>query len=142
MLTGDPLMCVVIMAGERPKAEVETGIDMFAETIGSIDDDDYFLKNSGKGKKFPGGPTCMVHGIKVPCLVRWSPKGSMTSEILVDICATLDHLKVFDRSNGAMPFFLLNGHGSRVELPFLEYVNHPEHLWCACIGVPYGTDLQ
>ena len=65
----------------------------------------------------------------------------MTSEILVDICATLDHLKVFDRSNGAMPFFLLDGHGSRVELPFLEYVNHPEHLWCACIGVPYGTDL-
>jgi len=40
-----------------------------------------------------------------------------------------------------MPFFLLDGHQSRIELPFLEYVNHPDHPWCACIGVPYGTDL-
>ena len=65
----------------------------------------------------------------------------MTSEILRDICATLDHLEVFDRSTGAMPFFLLDGHGSRIELPFLEYINDPSHLWCAYIGVPYGTDI-
>ena len=42
---------------------------MFAKTIGNIDDDDYFLKNSRKVKKFPSGPTCVVKGIKVPCLV-------------------------------------------------------------------------
>ena len=65
----------------------------------------------------------------------------MTSEILVDICATLDHLKVFDRSDGAMPLFLLDSHCSRVELTFLEYVNNPEHIWCAYIVVTYGTDL-
>ena len=65
----------------------------------------------------------------------------MTSEILRDICATLDHLEVFDRSTGAMPFFLLDGHGSRIELPFLEYINDPLHLWCLCLGVPYGTDI-
>ena len=42
---------------------------MFAKTIGNIDDNDYFLKNSGKGKKFPGGPTCVVKGIEMLCLV-------------------------------------------------------------------------
>ena len=65
----------------------------------------------------------------------------MTPEILRDICAELDFLGVFDRSGGCMPFFLLDGHGSRIQLPFLEYVNNALHLWCACIGVPYGTDL-
>ena len=141
LLSGDPRMCVLIMAGDRLRTEVETGIDMFAKTIGNINEDDYFLKNSKKGKRFPGSPTCVVKGIEVPRLVRWSPKRSMTSEILVDICATIDYCDVFDRSDGAMSFFLLDGHGSRVELPFLEYVNNPEYLGCACIVVPYGTDL-
>jgi len=141
LLNGKTLMYVVFMVGERPKAEVETGIDMFATVIGSVNDDNYFEKNTGEGKKNPCGPTCTVRGVEVPTLVRWSPKGSITSEILVDICATLDHLKVFDRLTGAMPFFLLDGHQSRIELPFLEYVNHPDHPWCLCIGVPYGTDL-
>merc|ERR1740124_632598 len=131
-----------MMAGENPKAEVETGINVFAEAVGSVGDNDYFEKNSGKDKKYPCGPTCTVRGVKVPCLVRWSPKGSITSEILADICGTLDYLKMFDRSGGTMPFFLLDGHGSQIELPFLEYLNNPYHPWCACIGVPYGTDLQ
>ena len=64
----------------------------------------------------------------------------MSSEILRDICAELDFLQVFDRSN-AMPFFLLDGHGSRIQLPFLEYDNNSLHSWCACIGVPYGTGM-
>lgn len=135
-------MCVVIMAGEKPKAEVETGIDVFVDAVGSVGDDDYFEKNSGKDKKYPYGPTCTVRGVKVLCLVRWSPKGSITSEILAEIYEVLDYLKVFDRSGGAIPFFLLDGHGSRVELPFLKYVNNPDHMWCACLGVPYGTDLR
>lgn len=84
----------------------------------------------------------MVNGIEVPCLVQRSPKGSMTSEILVDICATFDRLKVSDRSDEAMPYFSLDGHGSWVELPFPEYVNNLEHLWCACLGMLYDTDLS
>ena len=52
----------------------------------------------------------------------------MILEILVDIFSTLDRLNVFNRSDGEMPFFLLDGHSSRVEHPFLEYVNNPEHL--------------
>jgi len=142
LLTGRPLMCVVIMAGDKPKPEVETGIDIFADQIGASTDRDYIKNNTGKGRKFPGGTTCIINGKEVPCFVWWSTKGSMTSEILRDICAELDFLGVFDRSGGCMPFFLLDGHGSRIQLPFLEYVNNALHLWCACIGVPYSTDLS
>jgi len=138
LLTGDPLICVVIMAGDNPKPKVETGIDFFVEQIGASTDRDYIINNTDKGRKFPGGPTCIIRRVEVPCFVRWSTKGSMTSEILRGICVELDFLQVFDCSN-AMPFFLLNGHGSRIQLPFLEYVNNPLHSWCAYIGVPYGT---
>lgn len=101
-----------------------------------------FIKaNSGKGKRFPGGPTCAYKGVKVPCMCRWTEKGSITSEILRDIVKTLDSLDLFDRSNGKRPFFLLDGHGSRFELPFLQYINDKNHEWSACIGVPYGTSL-
>ena len=36
---------------------------------------------------------------------------------------------------------LLDGHQSRLQLPFLNYINHPEDNWVVCIGVPYGTAL-
>ena len=65
----------------------------------------------------------------------------MTSDILRDIVATLDHLDIFDRYNGMRPFFLLDGHGSRLELPFLSYINDKAYEWDVCIGVPYGTSL-
>ena len=58
LLDGRPLMCMVIMTGENPKAEVETGIDVFAEAVGHVYDNDYFEKNTGKGKKYPCRPTC------------------------------------------------------------------------------------
>jgi hypothetical protein len=37
------------------------------------------------------------------------------------------------------PFLLVDGHGSRFELPFLDYIHNPEHPWTVAIGVPYGT---
>jgi hypothetical protein len=36
-------------------------------------------------------------------------------------------------------FLLLDGHGSRFELPFQEYITNKSHEWKVCIGVPYGT---
>ena len=60
---------------------------------------------------------------------------------LKDILRTLDELEVFPRVNGLKPFLLVDGHGSRLEIPFLEYINEPDHEWVVCIGVPYGTDL-
>ena len=77
----------------------------------------------------------------MPCLTRWSPNGSITSAILIDILATLDHIKCIDRSSGRKPFLLVDGHGSRFQLDFLKYVIDPCHEWVVVIGVPYGTAL-
>ena len=53
----------------------------------------------------------------------------------------MDDCWVFDRTDGVSPFLLLDGHGSRFELPFLEYINNDEYKWRVCIGVPYGTNI-
>ena len=45
------------------------------------------------------------------------------------------------RSNGLVPFVLLDGHNSRFDLEFLQYINDVQHKWNVCIGVPYGTAL-
>ena len=57
-------------------------------------------------------------------MCRWSENGSVTSEI-----------------TGKLPFFLVDGHGSRFKLPFLEYINDEAHKWVVCIGVPYGMSM-
>ena len=141
LLNGEPLMCVVIIQGTLEKSDYWAGIDILAEKIGDESDDDFLEMNSGPGKLFPGGPSCTVCGKVVPCFVRFQPKGGMTSVILKDILRTLDELEVFPRVNGLKPFLLVDGHGSRLEIPFLEYINEPDHEWVVCIGVPYGTDL-
>jgi hypothetical protein len=52
----------------------------------------------------------------------------------------IDDLEVFERTpDGPMPFLLLDGHHSRLEVPFLDYIFDEEHKWYVCIGVPYGT---
>ena len=141
-LTGEPVMCVVIVAGINEAYEVEVGIDSTAEVVGDPSDKDFFNNNRGKGKMFPTGPECRFNGKIIPTLVRWSPSGSITSDILRDTLATLDHYEIFDCScDERKPFLLLDGHGSRFELPFLQYVTSPDHPWMVCQGVPYGTSL-
>ena len=34
---------------------------------------------------------------------------------------------------------MLDGHGSRLEVPFLKYINDSTTEWCVYLGVPYGT---
>jgi hypothetical protein len=52
----------------------------------------------------------------------------------------MDSLNLFPRTeDGVKPFLLLDGYGSRLELPFLKYINDPLHKWVVCIGVPYET---
>ena len=53
----------------------------------------------------------------------------------------MDHYELFPRSGNLKPFLLLDGHGSRFEIPFLRYVTDREHPWMVCQGVPYGTSL-
>lgn len=139
LLTGQPLMCVVILTGTHMKSEIEMGVDMFSETVGNPHDPDYVSKNSGKGKRFPGGPECVVNDTVVPCFIRWSESGSMTSKLLKEVFQTLDHYDIFPRVDGILPFSLLDAHGSLIELPFLQYVNTIPNEWVVNIGTPYGT---
>jgi len=80
---------------------------------------------------------------KIPCLTLWSKKGGITSEILINVLRTLDETQIFDedRENGVKPLMLVDGHGSRFELPFLRYISNDTHEWTVVIGVPYGIAL-
>lgn len=44
-LSGAPVMCVVIFAGEICNLEMEMGIDNFAEQVGNVSNIDFFKKN-------------------------------------------------------------------------------------------------
>jgi hypothetical protein len=87
-----------------------------------------------------GGPTCYYLGKQVPCFFRTSPKASITMTLLTEMLKYLDHLGVYNRSI-CHPFLLLDGHHSRMMLPFLEYINHLNTKWFACFGVPYATHI-
>ena len=93
-------MCVFIFVGIRKQDVVEILMEVLAPQEGDVSDECFFKNNSGAGKQFPGGPTCVFQGKEVPCLTQWLPIGSIASNILIDILATLDHLIVFDKTEG------------------------------------------
>ena len=153
LLNGDALMCVVIVSGKQHDILVELGLDMEKLLEADIDlsnlnEDEKEEKllellegNCGDGKIFPGIPSCTYKGKEVPGYVAFSESGGITPTILTNIFRKLDHLQLFDedRQKGFVPFVLLDGHGSRFGLEFLEYINNESHLWHVCLGVPYGT---
>jgi hypothetical protein len=146
--TGEPVMCVVIFQGERSDLplHVSQGIDIFAdinETNNGPRDSSQFLNdNSGKGCLLPGGPECQFRGKTVPCYTTASPHGGITGEILTDLLRFMDSLELFPRTeNGPRPVLLLDGHNSRFDLAFLQYVNDPKTKWFVVIGLPYGTHV-
>jgi len=93
-----------------------------------------------KPKFYPYRPTSFLNGKEIEAYITCSESGSITSNILKDVLTYLDNKLASDRSE-ADPFLLLDGHGSRFELPFLDYINNEETKWTVCIGVPYGTNL-
>jgi hypothetical protein len=60
---------------------------------------------------------------------------------MVKLYPFMDSMNLFDQSDGIRPFLLLDGHKSRFEIPFLDYIHNKEHEWVCCIGVPYGTHI-
>ena len=137
--SGEPVMCVIIVEGKLANGAIEAGIDITVTPKGSMDDPNFIFNNSGNGCYYPGGPECIYRGKKVPALVRWNESASITTHILVEMLQTIDSLNLFPRENNVRPFLLLDGHRSRLELPFLQYINTPKDHWVVCIGVPYGT---
>ena len=98
--------------------------------------------NHGPGKRYPGGPTCISRGKEVPAFVCCLPKGGISSDLLMQMLKSMDTLAVFPiLPGGLLPFILLDGHRSRLNFPLLEYINHPDHIWKVCFGLPNGTAL-
>jgi len=139
--TGEPVMCILIFEGKHPKGHIEAGIDITVTPDGDNTKPEFILNNSGAGKYYPGGPECTFKGKKVPAFIRWHESASITTQILVEALTTLDSYQLFHRTDAVKPFLMLDGHGSRLELPFLQYINTPRDHWVVCIGVPYGTAL-
>jgi hypothetical protein len=84
----------------------------------------------------------MFRGKTVPCYTTASPHGGITGEILTDLLKFMDGLELFPRvENGPRPVLLLDGHNSRFNLAFLQYVNDPKTKWFVVIGLPYGTHV-
>lgn len=65
-LKGEPVMCVVIIEGTARQLEVELGVDYSAHWEGSVEDANFIKKNTGPGKRFPGGPKCKFQRKEVP----------------------------------------------------------------------------
>ena len=138
---GEPVLCAIIFAGQSLSVEERLGIDLFAP-LPNFDNCLFHKDNYGRGSYFPGGPKCTFRGHRIPCYVTSTPKGSITSEVLRDILKYIDDIGVFPRNEDSpTPFLLLDGHGSRIEMPFLSYINDTTHKWVVCIGVPNGTSL-
>ena len=96
------------------------GVNHFAEVV----DANLMDENCDcKDEWFPYGPNCYVRGMKVPCFVGHSESGLLAAMLL-----HMDDCCIFDRTDGVPPFLLLDGHGSRFKLPFLEYINNPMHM--------------
>ena len=136
---GKPLMCAVIMKAKGPiPVSWELGIDPALELQDADTEEELVRCNKDA---MVGGPTCTYKGKEVPCFVTYSPKASITSDILTEMLKRMDDLKLFEHCPAQRPFLLLDGHHSRLELPFLEYITNEFHRWHVCIGVPYGTHI-
>lgn len=141
-LTGELATVAIIFAGNKMKPEWAMGKDIMADWEGADDD---LLSNIGPGKYFPMGPTCIVNGKTVRCYCDCSPNGSMTSAILRRILHYIDKQGIVERGvdeetgQSYHPVLILDGHISRMGLPFLKYVNTAVTKWSVPLVCPYGT---
>jgi hypothetical protein len=141
--SGDPVLCVVIFASERKgvAASWAEGIDL---TVDPVKDEDGAVLlekvNFGEGKYFPSGPTCFFRGKEIPYLPLTSPSGGITGELLVSILSWLDEREIFERFDGGPePFIVVDGHESRLQPVFVDYITDPKHIWHVNFGIPHAT---
>jgi hypothetical protein len=165
-LAGEPVFEVMIIQKRYPLSYAEmNGFDIKASWIGNdavfqnvqaglIDIDDAVFTtddlkwNTGKSKVFPGGPVCTYKGIDIPTLIHRSDSGGITPEILVDWPRHFDK-HIFRIGGDPPPACILDGHGSRLSIPFLRYIRNQDengdvipssnHRWNVFLGLPNGT---
>ena len=87
-------MCAIIFAAKEMEESWVLGFDPTADLIG---DENNVARNTGRGRRYPRGPTCDFNGHHVPttfCCCYES--GSITAELLVQMLKTVDKIGVFD----------------------------------------------
>ena len=57
IISGKPVMCIVIFAGEQPSKIMEIRLNLPAETEGHPDNNDFFKNKTGPRKRFPSDLT-------------------------------------------------------------------------------------
>jgi hypothetical protein len=124
--SGQAVCCVVIFQGKQGAvpASWRTGIDYEVSPVltGDGKEIDWQL-NLGEGKYYPGGPKCMYNGKVVDCLTYASESGGITGDILIEILKYFDESDVFPRiPGGAIPVLIVDGHQSRLDPKFVEYI--------------------
>jgi hypothetical protein len=119
--TGDAVMCAIIFKSEKKVSEIplnwKLGVGI---TVTDLED---------KKLVMSGGPTCSFHRKNIPTFFGTFPKASFTSQPLADMLKFIDQCSIYDQSITA-PFLLLDGHHSRMMLPFLCYINDESHKEC------------
>jgi hypothetical protein len=107
------------------------GLQPWAAVVGDPEVD--VAANSHRlDKYYPFCPTCIVRGKKIETFVTCSEIGTVTSEILRDSLKQIDAQLSSDRTE-AIPFLLLDGHGSRFQFPFIDFIMDQEKKWTVCI---------
>ncbi len=130
--TGDAVMCAIVFKSEQQVSEIPLSQKLGSDiTVTDLED---------KKLVMSGGPTCSYNGKIIPPFFGTSAKISITSQLLVDMLKFIDQCGIHDRSI-ATPFLLLDGHHSRLMLPFIRYINDENRKWCCCIGIPYATHI-
>ena len=87
-------------------------------------------------------PKCVYNRKEIECLTFASPSGGITGEILVKVLSYLDEAGILPSAQGGpTPCLIVDGHQSRLDPCFVEYINSEGHKWKVYIGVPYGTSL-
>jgi hypothetical protein len=122
---GAPVCCVIFIAGKEITAKHRMGLKPWVDYIGdpAVNLTEY---SNGVDKYYPYGPTCFPYGKEVETYVTCNENGSITSEILRDALKHIDCKLTVDRTNGTL-FLLLDRHGSRLQLLFLNYINTEEN---------------
>ena len=96
--SGEAVCCAVIFQSKSHAVPATwcTGINYSITPILSANGEDIDIEmNVGKGKYYPGGPTCQFNGKKVHGL---SENGGITGDILVAILTYFDAMEVFPHS--------------------------------------------
>jgi hypothetical protein len=144
---GEPVMRAIIISAQSPLKAME--ISGYNATAKLDDEEPIEWENiqdkfkHDANKKFPFWPNCTYKGKVVDFWVGYSEHGSITSELLTDMLHNIDSFKVFDQDGvkGIRPFFLLDGHGIRFEVPSIWYTLSKRHKWYACVDTPWEGQL-